>query len=136
MAALKAVEHTRICWRNLTTSLLLHNTHLEDASTDFSYCLLTKIPMVTKMVARRGDGSRIGRKLREASKPEGHVTWLRIGTSRPGDEELTIQLLHGVSDSETTVDKFAMYSCRYPSDGRAEMAEVRGQGTHERQAKS
>lgn len=74
MAALKAVEHTRMCWFDLTTLLLLHNTHLEDASIDCWYCLLTKIAMVTKMVARSGDGSRIGRKLREVSRSEGHVT--------------------------------------------------------------
>jgi hypothetical protein len=35
MAALRVREHTRTCWLDLTTLLLLHNTHLEDASSVF-----------------------------------------------------------------------------------------------------
>ena len=81
---------------------------LEDTSTVSWYRLLTKIPVVTKMVAPSGDGSRIGRKLREASKSRCHVTWLKIGTSRPDGEKMSIPLLHGISDSGKTVDRSAI----------------------------
>jgi len=61
--------------------------------------------VVTKMAARSGDGSRIGRKLREASGSAGHVTLVRESTSRPDGDKMTNTLLRDALGAKQAVDK-------------------------------